>query len=274
MNGNVMIQNNSSGLPATKTDDPFTSYGEKMSQTTGQFLSFDKGVWLYGQDKAKLPNGTRLAANIAGLMVGWRHWWGGRVTEDLLEPLVDQKPVPTRSSLGDLDTGTWERDERSGQARDPWVFTNTLQLVDNEGESYLYSASSKGGLNAIGRLCKVYGQEYRQRPGMVPIVELGGDSYMHSNAEYGLIHTPELRVVGWTDAKSIETGGDEAPNLPLPSAVNATGNAGPLATGSQRAANPTPPAAPAPQTTTSRSETPSIIVTTETISPGRRVPRF
>lgn len=232
MNGNMATQN--SNLPAEQAADPFTAYAAKVTSTSGQFLSFDKGIWLFGPDKAKMQNGTRLAANVGGLMVGWRKWYGGRVEADLLEPLADQRPVPSRASLGDMDQSLWERDDRSGQARDPWVFTNTLQLVDDAGESYTYSASSKGGLNAIGQLCKVYGQEYRQRPGMVPIVELGGDSYMHSNSEYGLIHTPVLKVVGWTDRAAIDVGGE--------------GEAPPAPEKDQRAGPPTPAAATPPTT--------------------------
>jgi hypothetical protein len=102
-------------------------------------------------------------------------------------------------------------------------------------------------------LLKVYGQEYRQRPGMVPIVELGGDSYMHSNTLYGLIHTPVLTVVGWTNADAIETEGEQpveqiAPPQPAPQ-------------GRQRAANPTQGAAAPPTTSTTR-------------SPSSRAPRF
>ncbi len=234
--------NGNGNLPANLQDDPFTAYAAKVAPPSGQYLSFDKGVWLFGIDKSRLAHGTRLAANVAGLLIGWRKWYAGRVEQDLLEPLVAQVPPVSRSSLGDMDQAMWETDQRTGAPRDPWQFTNTLQLVDNEGESYLFSTASKGGLGAIGALCKSYGQEYRQRPGMVPIVELGGDSYMHSNSEYGLIHTPKLTIVDWAPegALTIDPAGEQAPPLPPPAAVPQ---------GRQRAANP-PQAAPQQSTTT------------------------
>ena len=67
MNGNVMTQN--SNLPAEQNADPFTAYAAKVTATAGQFLSFDKGIWLFGPDKAKMQNGTRLAANVGGLTI-------------------------------------------------------------------------------------------------------------------------------------------------------------------------------------------------------------
>ncbi len=208
--------NNGAGLPAVTGVDPFEAHGEKLAAQLGQFLSFDKGYWLYGQDKNKLPNGTKLAANLEGLQTGWRRWFGGKVTDELMDPLVAQQPRRIRSELGDNDPALWERDERSQQPRDPWVETEVLQMVDGQGEAYIYSASSKGGRNAIGNLCKLYGQERRQRPGMVPIVELGGDSYMHSNSEYGLIHVPVLKLVGWTAAEGeSEAGAVEADDPPF-----------------------------------------------------------
>ncbi len=267
MNGNKFLPTytaSEGNLPATLHDNPFEAYAAKVAPPSGQFLSFDKGVWLYGIDKQRLAHGTRLAANVGGLLIGWRKWYMGRVEQDLLEPLVAQVPPVSRSSLGDMDPALWERDERSGQPRDPWQFTNSLQMVDATGESFVFSTASKGGLGAIGLLCKSYGQEYRQRPGMVPIVELGGDSYMHSNSEYGLIHTPVLTIVDWAPegALTIDPAGEEA-STPLPPPPTPLG----AQQGRQRAANP-------PQgSNASQRSTPQNFTQTTTTSPSK-APRF
>jgi hypothetical protein len=214
-------------LAPIDTSDPYLAYAAKTVTQEGSFLSFKGGEWLFGQDGAMLALGTRLACNMEGLKIGWRRWWNKEITDDLLELLSDQKPVPMRNSLGDPDPGMWEVGT-DAKPRDPWVFTNQLQLIDAEGNLYLYSTNSKGGLNAIGQLCKAYGQERRQRPGMIPIVELSNDYYMHR--EYGKTYVPKFELVGWTEANTLDM--DGGAELPPPAAEPAK------ATG-QRAANPT-----------------------------------
>lgn len=200
-NGGAMTP---ASVPAQIGPDPYTSYAAKAIQQQGLFLTFKNGEFLAGQDGTEVKIGTRLAANMEGLMIGWRRWFGGQVTDDLLELLSDQKPLPRRESLGDNDPALWEKDDRSGAPRDPWMFTNSLQMVDNAGEIYIYSTGSKGGLNAIGKLCKAYGLEYRMRPGMIPVIELANDFYMH--AKYGKTYVPVFNLVGWTKADKLSLG--------------------------------------------------------------------
>lgn len=173
-------------------NDPFSAYGAKVS-IGHQFLTFKNGEYLYGQNANVLPLKTRLAANMPGLRVGWRRWWGSQV-EDRTVRLIDGQPPEPRSELGDLDESLWERND-TGQPRDPWQMSNILELVDAEGQSYLYTTSSKGGIGAIGRLCEQYGKLYRQRPGKTPIVELSNNFYIHP--QYGKTYVPEFPIVDW-----------------------------------------------------------------------------
>jgi hypothetical protein len=71
----------------------------------------------------------------------------------------------------------------------------------DEDSLFTFTTSSRGGLNAIGELCKAYGKAMRQRPDEFPIVALKVGSYQHSNKAYGRIKFPILEVVGWA-AKS------------------------------------------------------------------------
>jgi hypothetical protein len=230
-------------LAPIDTSDPYLAYAAKTVTQEGSFLSFKGGEWLFGQDGAMLALGTHLACNMEGLKIGWRRWWNKEITDDLLELLSDQKPVPMRNSLGDPDPGMWEVGT-DAKPRDPWVFTNQLQLIDAEGNLYLYSTNSKGGLNAIGQLCKAYGQERRQRPGMIPIVELQNDFYMHR--EYGKTYVPKFELVGWTEANTLDMDGEAAAELPPPAAE-------PAKAPGQRAVNPPPAAKAAATTSTTRS---------------------
>lgn len=179
--------------------DPFSSYGSKVGMQ-GTFLTFKNGEYLAGQDATEIPLGTKMAANMNGLRIGWRRWFADQLTDDRTLLLIDQQTVEPRNSLGDDDPALWEKDN-AGKARDPWQLTNVLEFVNGEGESFIYATGSKGGIGAIGQLCKAYGKLYRQKPGQAPIVELGRDSYMHK--EFGKTYFPVFTITGWTDEDSL-----------------------------------------------------------------------
>ena len=102
-----------------------------------------------------------------------------------------------RSDLGDHDKDRWEVDNE-GQPRDPWQFTNYLILHDAEsGEVYTFATASKGGLGAIGELCKAYGKAMRQKPDQYPVIELDVGSYQHRDRSLGRIKFPIFKIVGW-----------------------------------------------------------------------------
>jgi hypothetical protein len=66
---------------------------------------------------------------------------------------------------------------------------------------FTFSASSKGGIGAIGVLSKAYGQQMRQRPGQYPVIILGVSSYMHSNRTLGRIKYPTFEIKDWVPTK-------------------------------------------------------------------------
>jgi hypothetical protein len=65
--------------------------------------------------------------------------------------------------------------------------------VEAEGDLTVYCASSKGGMSAIGLLCKIYGRS--QRNGLLPIVTLKAATYKHP--DFGKVDKPELPIIGW-----------------------------------------------------------------------------
>jgi hypothetical protein len=189
-----IIEQTQSAL-TTQTDiDPYVAYGLKAGTAGGQYLSFKNGEFLYGQNASVLPLGTRLAANMAGLRVGWRKWRGGALEDDLTVPLAERRPVEARNALGDTDRSLWDRGT-DGKERDPWQFTNILELADADGQTFIYSTGSKGGISAIAALSAEYGKQYRQKPGLTPIIILGNDYYIHP--EYGKTYVPRFELVDW-----------------------------------------------------------------------------
>ena len=80
---------------------------------------------------------------------------------------------PKRNELGDTDQSLWERYD-DDRPRDPWQFSNYVVLVNvDTSDLFTFTTSSRGGLNAIGELSKVYGKRIRQTPDELPLVELG-----------------------------------------------------------------------------------------------------
>src|SRR6266550_4772436 len=128
--------------------DPYSSYGARVDKT-GAYLSFKNGEYNYGKIGAKLELGTRMVADMPGLRVGWKCWKGGRVVADLMNLLTDND-IALRRNLGDDDQDLWDCDER-GQPRDPWQFVNELTLCRDDGENFVFSTSSRGGIGAIGK---------------------------------------------------------------------------------------------------------------------------
>lgn len=182
--------------------DPYAAYGQEAASGNGDFLKFSKGEWLKGQEDEEVELGTRLAANMGELSIGWIRWEDGKPAERRMGLLSQGHKPELRPELGYTDQAEWETDDETGQPKDPWNFTNELPLANpDNGEQMTWSAASKGGIGAIGNLCKAYGREYRQRDGQVPIVELGRDSYKHK--KYGKTYVPVATIVDWVANGSV-----------------------------------------------------------------------
>jgi len=166
----------------------------------GDLLKFSKGEWLTGKEAMEAELGTELVAGCDGLEIGWIKWRDFKPQEYLMGRLAEGFKPSRREELGDHNELDWERDEQTGQPRDPWQLSNSLLLMDPETRQlYTYAAASKGGINAIGKLMGIYGKSVRQAPNKLPVVALDRDSYMHSNKAYGKIYTPVLKVTRWVD---------------------------------------------------------------------------
>lgn len=187
------------------TLNPYESYGAQASQKgiVGKLLKFSKGDWLAGEDNEEVEDGKTLVAVMDQLSVGWIKWSENRPEQQIMGLIAEAYQPPKRSTLGDDDQSQWEIDETSGKPRDPWQFSNNLIMKEvgaatgDEEKLYTFATSSRGGIGAIGELCKVFGKTMRERPDEYPIVTLGVDSYMHSNKQFGRIKVPTLEVTGW-----------------------------------------------------------------------------
>lgn len=201
---NAMTNYNGGGAVAvTDGYDPYARYGEQAAGNK-TFLKFQKGDYTFGQNDEEMAIGTRLVANMAGLKAGWQKWEGGKPTGEEMELVASGRQAPKRPELGDTDQALWETDDQ-GRPRDPWQFTNVLGLKDAaSGEEYTFSTGSRGGIGAIGQLCREFGKVYRMKPGFLPVIELQVDSYKH--AQYGKVFTPVLKLVDWVKEDDLLSG--------------------------------------------------------------------
>ncbi|MEY9493727.1 hypothetical protein [Bradyrhizobium elkanii] len=197
---------------STPASNPFTAYGEQASQRAivGTLLRFTKGDYLAGQDDVEVPIGTKFVANMDELMVGWIRWEDNRPTDHVMGHVSANYQPPRRNELGDTDKAMWEVDSQ-GKERDPWQFSNYLLFKGvKDEELYTFASSSKGGLNALGDLCKAYGKVMAQHPDDWPVIELGGGHYDHK--EFGRTKVPVLKITGWSpkaDFGEIDAAGDD-----------------------------------------------------------------
>lgn len=180
--------------------DPYAAYGQEAANA-GAYLKFSKGEWQLGQNADEVALGRRLAGNMDELSIGWIRWEEGKPAERRMGLLVQgYKPEP-RAALGYTDQADWELDEE-GRPKDPWSFTNELPLADpSDGEQMTFSASSKGGIGCIGNLCKAYARASQRAQGLIPVLELQRDSYMHP--VYKKTYVPVLNIVDWIENGSV-----------------------------------------------------------------------
>lgn len=209
------------GAPA---QNYFTAYGEHATQRTivGKLLKFTKGDYLAGEENDEVPIGTRFIANMDEFLVGWIRWQDNKPTDHIMGRIATGYQPPPRKELGDDDQSEWEADE-NGELRDPWQFSNYLLLKrvgddnkplpetgdEDDEHIYTFTASSRGGIGALGAVAIKYGKLMRQRPNDWPVIAIGVDSYMHKVKAYGRIKVPMLKIVGWVPKSMFVFDGDD-----------------------------------------------------------------
>jgi hypothetical protein len=187
------------GLPADSETNYFESYGDAATSRPieGELLKFNRGDYLAGRENREVPHGTRLVVDMKTLQVGWQHWDGGFPGEARMGFVAEGFQPARRQELGETDKSSWEKDAKD-LAKDPWQFANMVVMRSEKGDDvFTFVTGSRGGLDAIGELCKEYGKHIRQHPNDDPVLELDSSSYLHPDRSIGRVQTPVLKVVDW-----------------------------------------------------------------------------
>jgi hypothetical protein len=189
------------------TQNFFEKYGRAATAHSiiGRLLTFNKfGEYRAGQEKEEIECGTRVAAHMNSLCVGFQKWEDNRPTDQAMGPIAQGFVPPKREELGDNDKSRWDTFD-DGRPKDPWQFTNTIVLVelDDTANMFTFSTGSRGGLDAIGQLSLKYGERLRQHPNEVPVVELDRSAYKHTDRKVGEVRVPILKIVDWIPLKDL-----------------------------------------------------------------------
>src|SRR5262245_36223442 len=102
----------------TATANFFEKYGRAAAQNSiiGRLLKFTKfGEYRAGQEEEEIERGTRLAAYMSSLCIGWQLWENGRIVERDMGPVSDGHVPKKRSELGHTDKAQWESSDDDDQ---------------------------------------------------------------------------------------------------------------------------------------------------------------
>jgi hypothetical protein len=196
-------------LPANYAD-PFETHGRSGGgDITGELLRFVKGDYIAGREKAVLPIGMRVVANMDSFKKGLQCWIGKQLVDSQMGFVVDGFIPPRWEDLSHTDESQWEIDNY-GNPRNPWQETETVELADPEtGELFTFTTSSSGGLKATKKLCLDYARERHQHPDEWPVIELNVKIWKSS--KHGPMKDPAFPIVGW-----VAKDGPVAPPTPAP----------------------------------------------------------
>jgi hypothetical protein len=179
-------------LPAETYENPWLEAAAEAGNEFGKLLKFVKGKWEIGDDE--IPEGTEYVAHIDQMLRAWIRFEDSEVVDRRIEKVASGIKLPTRAELGDNEPANWKEKDADDRPRDPWCKQWFLPLTSVETDDFvMFVTGSKGGIGAIGNLCRVYGRT--ERNGLLPIVALKTRSYKHK--QYGRIETPDLPIVGW-----------------------------------------------------------------------------
>ena len=159
------------------------------SESGGQYLRLAKsGEWVYGADDVEVEEGALFALNPATISEGFIAWpeeGGAPVGEEMRT--IYEDPIQ-RGELPDVGA-KWNEQV---------AFEAVCINGEDEGQTFIYKASSLGGRKEFAALLRSISAQYEANPGdpaVVPIIELGVDSYKHN--QYGKIFTPVFEIKKW-----------------------------------------------------------------------------
>lgn len=192
-------------LAQTSAVDPFALAGNEMGGSSAAYAKFNgnSGEFTYGATAEEVEPGEKMAINIAMARKGWICWVDSEVVEEIMVPIAQGQP-PLESAL--TDHGPYTKHEDGTE--DGWnaQFAVDIRLLDpkHDGTEIVYKTSTKSAMRPLADLLKQFSKEYKNHPGMVPVVEFGTGNYMPKDKKRGKKFFPTFRIVDWMDEDELE----------------------------------------------------------------------
>lgn len=183
----------------TSTDDYYAALAAEAQSYRGggggsAFLKFNgnDGYYSYGADDTDLEIGTQAAMDPRTLRRGYICWKDGKVQEEIMMTLEEGQP-PAKHLLPDY--GPY------GDG-DGWSDQKTIEFVPIEGDAppLLFQANNRSKMNALEAVMKDFSRQFKNNPGMVPVVELSANEFEAKPRDGGRKvkkHAPKFTIKGW-----------------------------------------------------------------------------
>jgi hypothetical protein len=163
----------------------------------GDDLRFKKGAWtkIVGDDDIEIGDTTTFAVDMLSYKRGWIEWRDRKPVRKIIGRPVDGFVSPMRDRLGDLDESKWPRNNK-GEPQDPWQENFSVVMRDH-GDNRLctFTTTSYYGSRALGALLKIYTDNVKKHPGMMPVVLLLSET--KATQSFGDVEAPLFKVVDW-----------------------------------------------------------------------------
>jgi hypothetical protein len=151
-----------------------------------------------------LSDGTELAALIGRAKIGYIRWEEETISEQGWTYIADGPDAlkSLREALGDNNPDEWQETRKNGLPKDPFGLSIMLPMMNpKNGQLFTFGSSSLGGVKAARRLIQacvaLAKSSAATTANHVPVVALGGYSYLHPDRQVGEIFNPQFEVTDW-----------------------------------------------------------------------------
>jgi hypothetical protein len=176
------------------------------------------GIYSILDDGTEVPAGTEFIALLDQTRNGWIKFNGeGERPETVMVGIGENKDVPTRDELGDLDRSQWPLSRDGKGPEDPWKPQYVVPLLSTDAGGELFALVMRGvtAMNAVRSLLGRYRWHPKAKQGLYPVVRLDSGTYL--NKRYGGRRPkPVLSIVDWVT----KNGAPPPPPAPLAGELN------------------------------------------------------
>lgn len=221
---NALTKASGGALANSNFANPFAAAGAGAGSSVYIKFKGASGDFLAGQDEEEIERGTKLAADIENSRWSWAFWWEGEVLETK-ETMIVEDPMGFENEPDYLPEGydgdmsleeiRAEQADRSNTFMDGWSCQAVLGLreIGGEGTEYTLKLNQGVSLNAFRTLLKSFGQQFRFKVGLVPIVELDARAYVSKNKKVGKRYSPILKIVDWKSEEDLMAEAGDDPDM-------------------------------------------------------------